>query len=195
MVIGYWYLAIHILATASIVSIQSTIALGEFRPKGGYFEGKLQLLDVAEQFVDHGEYDTGHTEFRLLSNYSFRDEKGRLWTVPAGTVVNGASIPKTVWSWIGGPWSGRYRNAAVIHDWMCEKQIADSDTAHRVFYEALLAGGVSRFRSWVMYQAVLRGGPQWKATAFGPGPVKRPDLSKADLERIISEAKKRGLQP
>lgn len=173
--------------------MSETSSFSEFRPKGGYFEGKLQLLDVADQFVDHGDFDTGHTEFRLLTDYSFRDEQGRLWTVPAGTVVNGASIPKTVWSWIGGPWSGRYRNAAVIHDWMCEEYIADSDTAHRVFYEALLAGGVTHFRAWVMYQAVLRGGPQWEVTPFGPGSVKRHDLSKADLQKIIAEAKKRGL--
>ncbi len=193
MLIEFWRLASRLLVMLIFVGTLSTQAVSEFRPKGGYFEGKLQLLDVADRFVDHGEHDTGHTEFQLLSQYSFRDERGHLWSVPAGTVVNGASIPKAVWSWIGGPWSGRYRNAAVIHDWMCERKIADSDTAHRVFYEALLAGGVSRFRAWVMYQAVLRGGPQWEATPFGPGPTKRRHLSKSELEQIIAEAKRRRL--
>jgi len=168
---------------------------GEFSPKGGYFEGELRLLDVASNYVDQGAHDPGHTEFKLLQPYTYKDKLGRSWTAPAGSVVNGASIPKAIWSWIGGPWSGRYRNAAVIHDWMCEKKIADSTTAHRIFHEALLVNGVSTFHARVMYEAVLLGGPQWNATPFGPSSTKRREFTSSDLQKIIAKARRQGFRP
>lgn len=151
------------------------------------------MKDVADLHVNTGEFDIGHTEFELIEEYTFVDAKGRSWTAPQGTVVNGASIPKVIWSWIGGPWSGRYRNAAVIHDWMCDQLISDSETAHRVFYEGLLANGMSPTKSWVMYQAVLKGGPKWTTTSFGPSEVVRNGLSSAELKAIIAEARRKGL--
>ena len=37
-------------------------------------------------------------------------------TVPYGFISDGASIPKFVWSIVGSPWTGRYVQAAVVHD-------------------------------------------------------------------------------
>lgn len=172
------------------VAGSAATATAEFLPQTQEpaFEGRLILKDVAAQFVDAGRYDPGHTEFELVEDYTFIDAQGRRWTAPKGAVVDGASIPQVVWSWIGGPWSGAYRNAAVIHDWMCEQQIETSDITHRVFHDALLASGVSERLSWIMYQAVLRGGPQWERDAFAPSPVRRPGLTAEAFDAILKEA-------
>lgn len=169
-------------------------AKAEFGPSGGFFKGDLVLKDVANDYIDHGEFDPGHTEFQLKEDYSYVDSKGDTWTAPQGAVVNGASIPKVVWSWFGGPWSGRYRNAAVIHDWMCGEQLSDSGTVHRVFYEALLNSGVSETVAWVMYQAVVQGGPQWDAGQFGPENLRRPGLTQLEFEKILEEAEALALE-
>lgn len=167
-----------------ISSLSTTIGYATIKPRGGYFEGQLKLLDVAEQHEGMGHFDPGYTEFQLLQDYSYRDNDGTLWTVPAGTVVDGASIPKRVWSVIGGPWSGRYRNAAVIHDWMCAEQLLNSDFVHKIFYEAMLANGVSAYTAYIMFEAVRRFGPQWEETPFGPTKVQRKEMTEKDLQKI-----------
>jgi hypothetical protein len=56
-------------------------------------------------------------KFKLLSEYKYKDSKGTIWIVPEGVIVDGASVPTPLWSIIGSPWSGKYRNASVIHDY------------------------------------------------------------------------------
>ena len=58
-------------------------------------------------------------EMRLLEDFSFRDQDGTEWTVPAGSKVDGASIPRTFWAIVGPPFVGDYRRASVIHDHYC----------------------------------------------------------------------------
>jgi len=41
--------------------------------------------------------------------------------VPAGFVSDGASIPRIVWPIVGSPWTGRYVQAAVLHDYLYHK--------------------------------------------------------------------------
>ena len=83
--------------------------------------------------------------------------------IPAliGLEFDGASIP--VWAWVlfGSPFTGKYRRAAVIHDTLCHVQDRPAEQAHWVFYEALRALGVGRFRASLMYQALLIGGSRW----------------------------------
>ncbi len=165
-----------------------TISFAELGPQQGYFQGELMLLDVAENHVHEGDFDPGHTEFQLVKEYAYVDGKGNRWVVPKNTVVNGASIPKVVWSAIGGPWSGKYRNAAVIHDWMCEEQVEDSSFVHRIFHEAMLDSGVDEKLAWIMYKAVDIGGPKWIKSEFSDSPVQRSDLTEEQLKVILKEA-------
>lgn len=158
------------------------------------FEGRLILEDVASEHLDDGPYDPGHTEFKVLSDYSYIDAAGRKWTVPVGTVVNGASIPKVAWSIMGGPWSGEHRNAAVIHDYLCEQQIEDSDTVHRLFYEGLIAGGVGTAKANIMYFAVLKGGPHWEKGA-GLAGLSRGELSEDELKKFRERTDLEELSP
>src|SRR6266699_1422527 len=52
----------------------------------------------------------------LLSELRYTDPQGVVWIAPAGSVVDGASIPRSLWSIMGGPFEGKYRNASVLHD-------------------------------------------------------------------------------
>jgi hypothetical protein len=101
-------------------------------------------------------------KMRLLNAFEYRDPKGRRWPVPAGAIVDGASIPQPFWSVIGGPFEGAYRAASVIHDHWCETRTRTHLDVHQMFYDAMLTSGVGDKKAWLMYQAVLRFGPFWK---------------------------------
>jgi hypothetical protein len=79
------------------------------------------------------------------------------WHVPAGFVSDGASIPRALWSIIGSPLTGKYRNAAIIHDYFCRNHNFDysSEEIHEVFYRAMIASGVSNTQAGIMYYSVL----------------------------------------
>src|SRR4026209_2008188 len=52
----------------------------------------------------------------LLTELRYTDPHGEVWVAPIGSVVDGASIPRHLWSVMGGPFEGRSRNASVLHD-------------------------------------------------------------------------------
>lgn len=94
----------------------------------------------------------------LLAPLSFVRESGETITAPAGFLTDFASVPEWAWS-LGFPPSGEYDAAAVIHDYLytvhCVGPVAISkDDADEIFYEAMLALGVSRWRAYVMFKAV-----------------------------------------
>ncbi len=97
--------------------------------------------------------------------------------VPAGTKVDGASIPQALWSLIGGPFEGKYRDASVIHDYYCDVRLKSWRTVHRVFYNAMRVSGVSEARAKLMYAAVFFGGPRWSDTAVDNANLPRLDDS------------------
>jgi len=98
---------------------------------------------------------------RLLADVVFLDSYGITWEAPAGSKVDGASIPRFFWRVMGSPFTGRYRRASVVHDVYCAKQARPHRSVHRMFHEAMRADGVGRFRAWLMYQAVAKCGPKW----------------------------------
>ena len=100
-------------------------------------------------------------DMRLLEEFAYVDPTGKVWAVPKGTVVNGASIPRLFWSLIGPPFVGAYRRASVIHDYYCEARSEPWLAVHRMFYEASLAGGVPEGTAKIMYMAVYGAGPRW----------------------------------
>ena len=58
-----------------------------------------------------------------------------------GRVVDGASIPSVFWSIIGAPYTGKYRDASVIHDYYCETHRGMEGCAEGVL-DGMLARGV-----------------------------------------------------
>jgi len=129
-----------------------------------YAESKGQFVGrLITEWLDDGR------NMRLIERFSYRDRNRATWDVPEGTVVNGASIPSVLWSFIGSPFGDKYRKASVIHDYYCESRTRDSEDVHRVFFDAMLDSGVGSSKAWVMYQAVRQFGPNWKLNAaVGP---------------------------
>jgi hypothetical protein len=115
------------------------------------FHGRL-----VGEFLDDGR------RIKLLMPYSYTDPAGETWTVPAETIVDGASIPQPFWSVIGGPLEGRYRNASVVHDFYCDEKTRPWQAVHRVFFDAMLESGVDELQAKVMYYAVYMFGPRWE---------------------------------
>jgi hypothetical protein len=104
----------------------------------------------------------GDRNLILLQDFWYEDPLQRTWLVPSGYETNGASIPQFFWTFVGGPWSGGYRNAAIEHDYFCEFIGPPSDEVHLMFYHAMLANGVAESKAYIMYQAVSIFGENWE---------------------------------
>ena len=98
---------------------------------------------------------------KLVNAFRFVDQRNQVWAVPAGAEVDGASIPRALWSIVGSPLTGKYRDASVIHDYYCTTKSQEWFVVHRVFREAMLASGVDNVQAAYMYWAVQRFGPRW----------------------------------
>jgi hypothetical protein len=100
-------------------------------------------------------------KIKLLADYTYTDPSSTSWLAPTGAVVDGASIPQVLWSFIGGPFEGKYRKASVVHDVACDEKKRDWQAVHRMFYDAILCSGVDPWKAKVMYGAVYACGPRW----------------------------------
>ena len=118
-------------------------------PAWGSFEGR-----VAAEW-------TGPRNMRLTRDFTYVDPRGKRWTAPRGAVIDGASIPQFLWSFIGSPFTGSYRDASVVHDYYCDTMREDWRAVHRMFYHAMRARGVSERRAKWMFAAVYGFGPRW----------------------------------
>jgi hypothetical protein len=117
----------------------------------GHFEGQ-----VVARWEDDGRTMT------LVEPFAYVDPREARWPAPAGAVVNGASIPRAFWSLVGGPFSGEFRDASVVHDVACETRDRPWQAVHRMFYEACRCGGVGAVMAKTMYYAVFHYGPRWQ---------------------------------
>ena len=104
-------------------------------------------------------------EMQLLRPFVYTDPDGRTWTSAQGMKVDGASIPPILWSFVGGPYEGQYRNGSVIHDTECDLKLREWKDVHRMFYYAVRAGGVGWTKGKLMYAAVYFFGPRWRVTS------------------------------
>src|SRR5437762_8277243 len=62
------------------------------------------------------KWNTDGRTMTLITELRYTDPQGVVWVAPIGSVVDGASIPRYLWSIMGGPFEGKYRNASVLHD-------------------------------------------------------------------------------
>lgn len=111
----------------------------------------------------------GH-EYRVEKRFSFVDPWKLNWSVPAGTVVDGASIPRPLWSLVGGPWDGDYTDASIVHDYYCSTRSRGHKSVHETFFYAMLTSGVAVKKAKIMYYAVSRFGPRWERHAVNATP-------------------------
>ncbi len=108
----------------------------------------------------------------LLHEFRYTDPNGLVWVAPAWSIVDGASIPRPLWSFMGGPFEGKYRNASVLHDVAYTQQNRPPAECDRMFYHAMRCSGVSAVEAKTMYYALLRFGEHWKFPIKKAKPVK-----------------------
>lgn len=93
----------------------------------------------------------------LLEDFWYLDPSGKTWLAPKGGVINGASIPRPLWSSVGSPYTDDYRRASIVHDVACDNVNVKRDDADSMFYEACLAGGCSYLQAKMLYAGVRLG--------------------------------------
>src|SRR5580704_17195673 len=140
------------LVALLLVFVGATAVIGQAVPTAkGQFYGKLILVPQPDG-----------RNMLVQDRYGYEDWEHKTLYAEPGFLSDGASIPRAAWSLVGGPWDGRYRNAAVIHDLGCVSHEYPWQDTHRLFYEAMIDSGVSPSLAYTMYYAVLLGGPRWK---------------------------------
>lgn len=100
-------------------------------------------------------------KLKLMVDFTYIQQDDESWPVPAGWIVDGASIPRVFWTLIGGPLEGRCRNASIIHDHFCDTHARPWRDTHRMFYEAMRRSGMGEAKAKLMYYAIYRFGPRW----------------------------------
>src|SRR5436305_14601973 len=79
----------------------------------------------------------------LLTELCYTAPQGFVWLAPVGSVVDGASIPRYLWSIIGGPLERKYLNASVLHDVACGDHNRPWHDCDRMVYYAMRCSSVS----------------------------------------------------
>jgi len=157
------YSRIILLTAALFVSCNAEPFLSSrgFSVRGGAtprFSGEVKTLWILEEGTDR--------TMELMDSFSFIDKNGKKWTAPKGTHVDGATIPRFFWRFVGSPFVGDYRRASVIHDFYCYKEnqhlTKTSKEVHDMFKEACIADGVGKRKADIMYKGIVLGGPKWK---------------------------------
>jgi len=146
------------LPDAVKVLLQRPSIIASKRYEQGEFKG---ALEVRFESLPTGD---GHTVelVQLIEEFGYTDSNGVEWNVPAGEISDGASIPWPLWAIVGGPYSGPYRQAAVIHDYYCAKQDRPWQDVHKMFLEASLKAGTGETLAKVLYAGILLDGPRWE---------------------------------
>ena len=103
----------------------------------------------------------------LGEDFGFMDPQGIGWQTKKGDKTDGASIPGWAQPFVGKPFEPAYIKAAVIHDHYCDRHVRAWKETHRVFFDALMASGVSSDLADLLYGAVYLGGPRWRDTIPG----------------------------
>jgi hypothetical protein len=130
----------------------------------GYYSGNVET-----------RWENDGRTMTLLSELRYVDPDGVVWVAPAGSVVDGASIPRSLWSFMGGPFEGKYRNASVLHDVAYDQHIRHWEQCDRMFYNAMRCSGVSAVEAKTMYFALYKFGRHWKRPRAFTGIVARSD--------------------
>jgi Protein of unknown function (DUF1353) len=156
----------------------------------GKFSGALEAVWLTQE-------GTADRDMRIVRTFSFTDPDSREWNAPAGSVVDGASIPRALWTIVGSPYTGDYRRASVVHDVACDEAGSDNKkrrAADRMFFHACRAGGCSIWQSIVLYLGVRIGAaapdvPSWHAAVAteASGPRIRRTEEELRLERDFQE--------
>jgi hypothetical protein len=107
-----------------------------------------------------------------LTELRYARSEGNVWVAPIGSLVDGASIPRYLWSFMGGPFEGKISECLRVARcvvWGQEAAVQDCD---RMFYYAMRCSGVSAVEAKTMFYALYRFGHHWKFPIKRAKPVK-----------------------
>ena len=135
--------------------------------------------DVTAKWLPNGR------DMELTEPFAYVDAKGVEWSVPKGAVVDGASIPRALWSIVGPPFTGKYRKSSVVHDHFAATMSRPWQDVHEAFYQAALTEGNSILHSKLMYGAVYAWGPRWDYV--GGKPVRTREIVRSPLDQEFAE--------
>ena len=100
--------------------------------------------------------------WKLLKDFGYQSDRYAMTiTADKDFKCDFASIPRLFWRLIGPPATGKYRRAAIIHDWLYRLYGSTGVTrkkADGIFYEAMICDGTGHIRAWIIYRAVRAGG-------------------------------------
>lgn len=115
----------------------------------------------------------GQERYQVSKDWPFV-YKGKQEVIPAGLLVDGASVPRAVWWFL--PPDGLHRAAALRHDWcyilrgkLRNGEVLTRAEADLMFYSMMLESGVGSSTAAVSYQAVRSfGWVEWRKPEVGP---------------------------
>jgi hypothetical protein len=151
------------------------------------FSGKVVLEVLDDLALDH--------KLRLLQDFAFHDERGRVWLAPQGAVLDGWSIPRELRALPGLPLESEYRKSAVVHDFHSRARTQPWRDVHRMLYFAALTEGIPPSEANVLYMTVYASGWRWEpkpSSCYGSCHAAaelltwRPDAKAAELEPIAA---------
>jgi len=134
-------------------------------PTAGEFSGtpKIEFIDTPR---------VPNRNVRVIDDFTFTEAANRtVWAAPRGSIIDGASIPRVLWTLVGSPFTGDYVYASIVHDVACDTRTRPWRDTHYMFYLACLAGGTRRGRAKLMYLAVRNFGPRWPQPDAQPEPA------------------------
>ena len=102
-----------------------------------------------------GHYLGFRARFKLHAPFQYRNGKDKV-DVPIEAKTDGGSIPPFVYSIIGGPWSGRYVEAVIIHDYLRSIAVTYEDykRADMIFLDCMEICKVAWWRRRTMWRFV-----------------------------------------
>ncbi len=109
------------------------------------------------------EWNDDHHLMTLTEELTYTDSDGKEWKVPVGAELNGATIPKALWSRVGSPFVGKYRRASIVHDYFVGEGSnpnvgkEERKAADKMFYDACIADGCTKFFAKILYLGVCIG--------------------------------------
>jgi len=139
----------------------------------GYFSGPIETRWEAD----------GRT-MTLLNELRYTDPKGVVWVAPAGSAVDGASIPRALWPFFGGPFEGKFRNASVLHDVAYDQKSRPWQQVDRMFYDAMRCSGVGAVEAKTFYYALYRHGRHWKQKKQSGDESRSTAVNPAEVDAI-----------
>jgi len=168
--IRYFLLALLLTGCGSGKGPHWTMGAEQKHP-WGYYSGPIET-----------RWENDGRSMTLLNELRYTDPKGVVWIAPAGSKVDGASIPRSLWSLMGGPFEGKYRNASVLHDVSYDQHIRPWQECDRMFYNAMRCSGVSAIEAKTMFYALYRFGRHGAFEIKKAKRVKPSELARAQGE-------------